>query len=152
MLQQKKNSNLCATSLDFVGSLDFILVSEAVDPSTLKSCHVNFWQFFAIFGNFHQHFASFGYLCQLLAIFVNFWPQLKAFFDNFWQSTATFGNCYHVTMPLCHQAFSGNALLGAQGIIEEVKREPMNPVPALFWITSGRKHKIQMIFGRKKTK
>ena len=42
MLQQKKNPNLCATcttfldapeSLDFVGSLDFILVSESVDPS-----------------------------------------------------------------------------------------------------------------------
>ena len=91
----------------------------------LFATFVIFLQFLAIlpiFGNlwqlsstFYQHFASFGYLCQLLAIFVNFWPQLKAFFGNFWQSTATFGNCCHVTMPQCHQAFCGNALLGAQG-------------------------------------
>ena len=116
-------------------------------------CNI-FWHRFATFVIFWQSMSTFINILHLLATCVNFWLFSSTFghnwkhflakYCNFWQLLS----CHHATMSssILWQCFARGS---RRGIIEEVKREPMNPVPALFWITSGRKHKIQMIFGRK---
>ena len=105
----------------------------------------NLWQLSSTFCIFWLLVSTFGYFRQLLATIESIFWQFLAKYCNFWQLLS----CHHATMSssILWQCFARGS---RRGIIEEVKREPMNPVPALFWITSGRKHKIQMIFGRKK--
>ena len=104
----------------------------------------NLWQLSSTFCIFWLLVSTFGYFRQLLATIESIFWQFLAKYCNFWQLLS----CHHATMSssILWQCFARGS---RRGIIEEVKREPMNPVPALFWITFGRKHKIQMIFGRK---